>query len=198
MMDLSQLIVALIGATSTLLAALVGSRSRLKTGTVPTKKSIRRRLIKFGFYFLLGGVATYWAMNWLLPYALSDGGMHVLDLRASEINRPGVAFAQSPDSLGSPSLPVGSVILSVLHPDKFGRLPGGSTYWTLADGRVLDSSSSYAILTGNTNVPDLRGLSMSKAVADTATADSVAQYLRPAPIDGRRDDTAFYWYIRIN
>lgn len=197
-MDLSQLIVALIGATSTLLAALVGSRSRLKAGTIPTKRSIRRRLIKFGFYFLLGGGATYWAMNWLLPYGSSDGGMHVLDLSASQIKRPGVAFAQSLDTVGSPSVPVGTVVLSVLPPDKFGRLPGGSTYWALADGRALDSSSSYTMLTGNTNVPDLRDQLRGKAVADSSIADSVAQYLRPSVMDGRRDDTAFYWYIRIN
>jgi hypothetical protein len=191
-MDLGQLVVAIIGATSTLLAALLSSRSRTKPGVVPSKKSARRSLIKFGFYFILGGVATYWVMSWLMPSRVEGNQMKVLEPTSSQFNRSGIAFAQGLDTMHPPSLPVGSVLLSVLPPDGFGRLPGGSSYWAIADGSVVDSSTAYAMLTGNTNLPDFRR--SAPARVDTSATDSSLQTSAPNGVE----TNTVYWYIRIN
>ncbi|MBI9076416.1 MAG: hypothetical protein JEZ02_13500 [Desulfatibacillum sp.] len=52
-------------------------------------------------------------------------------------------------------LPVGTIIPSMLSPDKFAQLPEG-TKWTLANGRSVPNTR-YAELVGPT-VPDLRGM----------------------------------------
>ncbi len=197
-MDLNQLLVALIGASSTLLAALLGSRSRQKPGTIPSRRSFRKRLIKFGIYFLLGGVATYWVMSWLFPFAHIDERLRPFGMSTSQFTRPNVAFAKDMDSTASPSLPVGSVILSVLPPGQLDRLPGGSRFWAPADGRMLDSSSSYAVLTGSARVPDMRGVSLCRPKADSSPGDSVSHDPRPPANSGERIDSTFHWYVRIN
>lgn len=196
--DLGQLVVALIGATSTLLAALLSSRSRAKQGAVPSKRSVKRRLVKFGFYFLLGGGATYWVMNWLLPASSGGNPLQVFSGSSNPIGESGVAFAQGLDSVSPPSLPVGSVLLSVLPPDTLGGLPGGASYWAIADGRMLNRSTSYAMMTGRTTLPDLRGLVLRAVGADTSASDSItAQSRADASARSERNATV-YWYIRIN
>lgn len=52
-------------------------------------------------------------------------------------------------------LPVGSIIDSMLSEAQFQGLT--STGWIIADGRSV-TGSSYALVTGNTTVPDLRGV----------------------------------------
>lgn len=52
-------------------------------------------------------------------------------------------------------LPVGSVVDSMLTEAQFQDLT--STGWIIADGRNV-STSSYTLVTGNTTVPDLRGV----------------------------------------
>jgi hypothetical protein len=197
-MDVNQLMVALIGASSTLIAAWVGSRSRQKPGTTPSKRSLRRRVFKLAFYFVVGGVATYWLVSWLYPNVHVEDQLQALGVTPTRINRTNVAFAQGKDSVVPPSLPVGSVILSVLPPEQLDRLPGGSTYWVPADGRALDTSSSYAILTGNTRVPDLRGISFARVPGQHVPSDSVTQAQGLYTAAGARSDSIFYWYVRVN
>ena len=197
-MDVNQLMVALIGASSTLIAAWVGSRSRQKPGTTPSKRSLRRRVFKLALYFIIGGVATYWLVNWFYPNVHVEDQLQALGVSPGRINRTNVAFAQGKDSLVPPSLPVGSVILSVLPPEQLDRLPGGSTYWVPADGRTIDSSSSYSILTGNTRVPDLRGYSLGRMPAEHDTSDSAGQPEKPIATLSGIPDSDFYWYIRVN
>lgn len=197
-MDVNQLMVALIGASSTLVAAWVGSRSRQKPGTTPSRRSLRKRIVRLGFYFVVGGVATYWIVSWFFPYAHVEDRLQALGVNTSQLSRTNAAFAQAKDSVVPPSLPVGSVILSVLPPEQLDRLPGGSMYWAPADGRALDSSSSYALLTGRARVPDLRGMSLIKAPMGPATADSSSRQQRSTVATGGPVDSTFYWYVRVN
>lgn len=53
--------------------------------------------------------------------------------------------------------PVGSLVDSMLTPDQFQGLVGNMTTWVLADGGPCEGTT-YADLTGNTNLPDLRGI----------------------------------------
>jgi len=54
------------------------------------------------------------------------------------------------------ALPVGTVIASMLEFEKFQNIAGNT--WKPADGRKISAKSKYATLTGNTTLPDLRGL----------------------------------------
>lgn len=197
-MDLNQLIIALIGAFSTLLAAWVTSRSTRKPGVTPSRRSARRTVIRFGFYFLLGGAATYWVMNSLLPFGRIEERLNTLEIQAPN---PGAGFVQARDSLSLFSLPVGSVILSALAADQFAQLPGGSAHWVPADGRIIDSSSYYVVLTGSTRVPDMRVVWPKRVGADSIfVADSIGVLSQINENDryGTVGGTALYWYIRVN
>ena len=201
-MDLNQLIIALIGAGSTLFAAWLNLRAKQKLGLAPSKRSRRRTIIKFSFYFILGGAATYWVMNSLLPFGRIDERLNTLEGLTQSLMKH-IGFVQTADSVPIPALPVGSVILSTLPPEKFAQLPDGSTHWAPADGRALDSSSHYAVLTGSTRAPDLAPLRMGQPATDFhVAADSVLQRLLPAFNTHERSDTirgtTLYWYIRIN
>jgi hypothetical protein len=195
-MDVNQLLIALIGATSTLLAALLGSRPKQKAGIAPTKKSSRKRLFRFVLYLLLGGGATYLVMNRLPLLGQIDDRVEPHEAGANIIRRPAAAFTQGRDPIDPPSVPVGSVILSAIPPDKFEMLPSNVGYWSPADGRTVDSTSLYALLTGSTTVPDLRGTSLTKV--DTLAADSATIATR-SPRSVQRDaGSSLHWYIRIN
>ena len=54
------------------------------------------------------------------------------------------------------ALPVGTIIASMLEFEKFQNIAGNT--WKPADGRKISAKSKYATLTGNTTLPDLRGL----------------------------------------
>jgi len=54
------------------------------------------------------------------------------------------------------ALPVGTIIASMLEFEKFQNIAGNT--WKPADGRKISAKSQYATLTGNTTLPDLRGL----------------------------------------
>lgn len=53
------------------------------------------------------------------------------------------------------SVPVGTVIPSMLPPDVFSKSYGDS--WALADGRTVSISTKYYKLTNSSHIPDLRG-----------------------------------------
>ncbi len=201
-MDINQLILALIGAFSTLLAAWFTTRAKQRPGVTPPKRSVRRTIITSGIIFLLGGAATYWVVNSLLPFHRIDERLSTLETYT--LIRRGVAnFTQAMDSVPLPSLPVGSVILSALSPEKFLRLPGGAAHWVPADGRALDSSSYYVALTGSTRAPHLRALRVGLSPSDsTAAVDSTLQkHTLPTTTVSERNDTGggttLYWYMRV-
>ena len=52
-------------------------------------------------------------------------------------------------------VPIGTVIASVLSPTNFSHYYGDE--WIVADGRELNTSSSYFKITGKSKIPDLRG-----------------------------------------
>lgn len=54
------------------------------------------------------------------------------------------------------ALPVGTIIASILEFKKFKNVAGNA--WKPADGRKVSAKSKYATLTGNTTLPDLRGM----------------------------------------
>jgi hypothetical protein len=54
------------------------------------------------------------------------------------------------------TLPTGTVVASMLEFEKFQRLAGNT--WKPADGRKISAKSRYAKVTGNTTLPDLRGM----------------------------------------
>jgi len=54
------------------------------------------------------------------------------------------------------ALPIGTIISSMLEFEKFQNIAGNA--WKPADGRKISAKSKYATLTGNTTLPDLRGL----------------------------------------
>jgi len=54
------------------------------------------------------------------------------------------------------ALPIGTIIASMLQFEKFQNVAGNT--WKPADGRKVSTSSKYAKLTGNTTLPDLRGI----------------------------------------
>lgn len=54
-----------------------------------------------------------------------------------------------------PTVPVGTILASMLDPSTFVQEVGSG--WVLADGRDA-AGSAYATLTGNSNIPDLRGM----------------------------------------
>jgi len=197
-MDVNQLLIALIGATSTMLAAMVGSRSKQKPGVTPTKKSSRKRMFRFGLYLLLGGGVTYLVMNRLPLLGQIDSRVEPLEAHVDAVRRPTVAFTQGNSSFDPPSVPVGSVILSAIPPDKFEMLPSNVGYWAPADGRAVDSTSLYALLTGSARVPALKVPRLSEALGDSSSTDSLASF-PGLPITGNtRPNTVLYWYIRIN
>jgi len=202
-MDVNQLIIAIIGASSTLLAALLSSRSKQKPGVTPTRRSARKTLIKFAVYFLLGGVATYWVMNWLLPFGRIDERLSTLETHTQSLMQQlgGFGFVQTADSAAPPLLPVGSVILSVLPPDRFAKLPDAAEHWAPADGRTLDSLSRYVVLTGEHQVPDLRAIHAGLTSTDsTVSDDRMYQRIMSGILQGSDTTrgTVFYWYVRIN
>lgn len=204
-MDLNQLIIAAIGASSTLLAAWLTTRAKQKPGVSPTRKSARRTLVRFAIYFLLGGAATYWAMNWLLPFGQIDERLSTLESNSQSLMERigGTARSEVPDSIVGAGLPVGSVILSMLPPDQFEKLPGASALWVPADGRTLDSLSLFAILTGSRRIPDMRSRWASDDSPESEISmDSLRQRLVPAHLRSGVVDTSgrslLYWYVRIN
>ncbi len=191
-METSQLIIALIGASSTLLAALLNSRSKQKSGLPASKRSLKWRVFKFGFYFLLGGVATYWVINSLLPFGKIDERLTLLESRAASsvaLRMPGQRPA---DSLSS--LPVGSVFLSMLPPDKFPSVVPAAEQWIPADGRPLDTACLYTRLTGLGRAPELKPLPAGSAITLT---DSSSRRVGPSQAEGEAKHVA-YWYVRIN
>ena len=66
-------------------------------------------------------------------------------------------------SLRAESLPVGTVVASMLEKDQFEKAAGKS--WVLAAGQEV-KDSKYAKLTGKTTVPDLRGMFLRGANQD--------------------------------
>jgi hypothetical protein len=54
------------------------------------------------------------------------------------------------------ALPIGTIIASMLEFKKFQNVAGDT--WKPADGRNVSAKSGYAKLTGNTVLPDLRGM----------------------------------------
>lgn len=54
------------------------------------------------------------------------------------------------------ALPIGTIIASMLQFEKFQNIAGNT--WKPADGRKVSTTSKYATLTGNTTLPDLRGM----------------------------------------
>jgi hypothetical protein len=54
------------------------------------------------------------------------------------------------------ALPIGTIIASMLQFEKFQNVAGNT--WKPADGRKVSTTSKYAALTGNTTLPDLRGM----------------------------------------
>ena len=54
------------------------------------------------------------------------------------------------------ALPTGTIIASMLEFEKFQKIAGNA--WKPADGRKVSAKSKYATLTGNTTLPDLRGM----------------------------------------
>ena len=54
------------------------------------------------------------------------------------------------------NLPIGTVISSLLKPKQFEKNYGDS--WVLADGTRVSVNTRYADITGDTKIPDLRGL----------------------------------------
>ena len=54
------------------------------------------------------------------------------------------------------ALPVGTIIASMLELEQFQNIAGNA--WKPADGRKVSAQSKYAKLTGNTTLPDLRGM----------------------------------------
>jgi hypothetical protein len=54
------------------------------------------------------------------------------------------------------ALPVGTIVASMLEFEKFQNVAGNA--WKPADGRKVSAKSGYAKLTGNTVLPDLRGM----------------------------------------
>ena len=196
-METNQLIIALIGACSTLLAALLNSRARQKGGTAQPKRSLRRSLLKFGFYFLLGGGATYWVISSLLPFGRIDDRLKLLESRsAPSIGIPaGSPGVRGSDSLGSFSVPVGSLVLSLIPPERFQSASNGIGRWVPADGRALDASCPYVVISGNSAAPNLSPIQLSPSEtslsADSLLTRSVSQH------PGVHGAVA-YWYVRIN
>ena len=54
------------------------------------------------------------------------------------------------------ALPIGTIIASMLESEQFQNITGNN--WKPADGRKVSAKSGYAKLTGNTVLPDLRGM----------------------------------------
>ncbi len=52
--------------------------------------------------------------------------------------------------------PVGTIIASIIPPDRM--LVIGKEKWVLSDGRILSEDSEYKQVTGNSQIPDLRGV----------------------------------------
>jgi len=198
-MDSNQLMIALIGASSTLLAAWVNSRSKQKSNLAQTKRSGRMTVLKFGLYFLLGGAATYWVMDSLLPFSSIDERLGTLEM---DVRTLGERTSGAVDSVSLGAFPVGSLILSTLPPDEFGRIPGALSYWAPADGKTVDTLSAYVLVTGRTTAPVLRTIRMTSTLSDSfSVVDSLHRII---PVTNARSGsdtaggTALYWYIRIN
>ncbi len=60
------------------------------------------------------------------------------------------------------NFPVGTIVSSILPPDKFAKAVGDvdlpEPSWILADGRSINGASTYSQLTGDVKIPDLRGM----------------------------------------
>ncbi len=96
--------------------------------------------------------------TWLL--ALSVFGFFVLIAVSIYSGKPftiaGLEFGaiEKPDTQKE-SLPVGSIIASVLSPSDFSHHYGND--WIIADGEEVDTGTDYYKITGRKRIPDLRG-----------------------------------------
>jgi len=111
-----------------------------------------------------------------LTYAF-DGSERYLGLKIYSINNvltnaneiyPRKQIASTPFAVHAAfsdnGVPVGTIVASMLSEDQFAEATYDNTEsdltkrkWTLADGKTVESSQ-YVIITGNANVPDLRGM----------------------------------------
>jgi hypothetical protein len=74
------------------------------------------------------------------------------------------------------ALPIGTIIGSLLSPDKFAaRFGADSVYWKLADSST--ASAEYFTATGKSNLPDLRGVFLRgiNAGRDTTAGDAAGE-----------------------
>jgi hypothetical protein len=197
-MDFNQLIIALIGALSTLLAAFLSSRAKQKPGVTPSRRSVRKTVFKFVFYFILGGGATYYVMFYLLPFGRIEERLTAIEANPqSFITRMGLGGTA--DSMQASGLPVGSLVLSTLSPGQFRMLPADGGAWVPADGRMLDTTVLYVRITGRTSVPSLGDLGMMQYGSSSVRDSSLmrpASVVSPSPDSSAR--TQLYWYIRVN
>src|SRR5262249_49757194 len=75
-------------------------------------------------------------------------------------------------------MPIGSVVASMLTPAQMMQVAGDS--WVPADGRKVSTQSPYAIETGSTELPDLRGVfARGLNQFDTTQPPREAKYLDP-------------------
>ncbi|HWM92474.1 MAG TPA: hypothetical protein VN493_17040 [Thermoanaerobaculia bacterium] len=63
---------------------------------------------------------------------------------------------EAEERLAKQAVPVGSVVASMLDYNEFREIAGSG--WFPADGRTVSTSSKYAVITGRTALPDLRGM----------------------------------------
>jgi len=108
------------------------------------QKTIKRGLITASTLALLNGLSPAYAQNTVVVIPLGGGN--------------------SINSSSQPGNPVGTIINSMLTPAQLASTPGNTgpldlatTIWVLADGQDV-SGSQYALITGNSTVPDLRGM----------------------------------------
>ena len=84
---------------------------------------------------------------------------------------------------GGDSTPIGTIVESTLTEAQFNAATPNSTDWALADGRDV-TGSKYAIVTGRTTLPDMRGAYMRMAGTNAAKAGWIG-----APLGSYEDDS---------
>lgn len=111
-----------------------------------------------------------------------------------------VTTAKAVMETARPLVPVGTVIASLLPPEKFEQLMGSiqesavQSVWVLADGRDVPGSV-YAKLSGAPNVPDLRTFSLTDAMVQSGDVDHGQSLLETLSSDASK--RTWHWPVSL-
>jgi hypothetical protein len=119
------------------------------------------------------GIAISQSAGCTAEMSIKNCVMQIAEIARSFDDKLRAAYAE----ISKSELPVGSIITSVLPPDKFlnDKNPKfDSRRWVPADGRALPPNSIYQLISGQASAPDLRVVAQQKIVVDVISGNAAS------------------------